>query len=72
MFNLFKKKKTGEVDLKCPRCNLVMDKIKKQDVVIDVCPSCKGMWLDDKEIDKLVELGKKGGKHGKKTKKTKK
>ena len=64
-FSLFKRKKTGEVDLKCPRCNIVMKKIKKKDVVIDVCPDCNGMWLDDKEIDKLVKIGK-GGKTGKK------
>ena len=64
-FGLFKKKKVGEVDLKCPRCNVVMRKIKKKDVVIDVCPDCNGMWLDDNEINKLVEIGR-GKKHGKK------
>jgi len=62
-----KKKKTGEVNLKCPRCNIVMKKIKKADVVIDVCESCNGMWLDDNEIEKLVKIGgkKKNGKEKK-------
>ena len=64
-FNLFKRKKFGEVDLKCPRCNVVMKKLKKKHVIIDVCQKCKGMWLDDKEIDKLVKITK-GDKHGKK------
>ena len=68
MFNFLKKKKTGEVPLNCPRCNVVMDKIRKEDVVIDVCPDCNGMWLDDKEIDKLAEYAR-GGKDGKKRKK---
>ena len=41
-----------------------MKKIKKRDVVIDVCKKCNGMWLDDKEIDKLIMLAQ-GGKDGK-------
>jgi len=40
--------------LKCPRCNIYMKKLKKNDVTIDVCKQCKGMWLDDDEIEKLV------------------
>ena len=40
-----------------------MKKIKKSDVVIDICQKCNGMWLDDKEIDKLVKISK-GGKNG--------
>ncbi|MBN2368032.1 zf-TFIIB domain-containing protein [Candidatus Woesearchaeota archaeon] len=51
----------------CPRCNVKMNKIRKHDVVIDVCPGCKGMWLDDKEIEKLASYAK-GGKDGKKRK----
>lgn len=55
-------KNKGEVDLYCPRCEVIMRKIEKHDVIIDVCPECNGMWLDDGEIDKLVEMGKKYGK----------
>ena len=58
MFNLFKKNK--ERKLRCPRCSVKMDKIEKQEVVIDVCPGCNGMWLDDKEMDKIIEIGKQG------------
>lgn len=63
---MFKKKIEGEVDLKCPRCDKVMKKIEKKGVVIDVCKKCNGMWLDDGEIEKLMELA--GGKNGKKAK----
>ena len=52
-------KKHGEELLMCPRCKVKMRKIKKGEVIIDVCRSCKGMWLDDKEIDKLVMIGQK-------------
>ncbi len=44
------------IPLLCPRCHIVMDKIHKNNVTIDVCPKCKGIWLDDKEIDKLMKL----------------
>jgi len=33
-----------------------MEKLKKKDVIIDICKKCKGMWLDDGEIHKLAEL----------------
>lgn len=33
-----------------------MQKIEKRDVIIDVCKKCKGMWLDDQEIEKLIRL----------------
>jgi len=62
---LFKKNKEGL--LKCPRCNIDMKKLEKNNVVIDVCKKCKGMWLDDNEIEKLVMIGK-----GSKTLKSKK
>ena len=59
MFNFLKKnRKFEEIDLNCPRCNIIMRKIKKKDVIIDVCDKCKGMWLDDKEIEKLAEIAK--------------
>lgn len=51
-------KKHGEELLSCPRCDTKMKKIKKNNVIIDVCKTCKGMWLDDNEIDKLAQLGK--------------
>ena len=44
-----------------------MKKLEKNNVVIDVCRKCKGMWLDDNEIEKLVMIGK-----GSKTLKSKK
>ncbi|HLF54591.1 MAG TPA: zf-TFIIB domain-containing protein [Candidatus Nanoarchaeia archaeon] len=59
---LFKKKNVAESDLNCPRCHVVMRKIKKEDVMIDVCDKCNGMWLDDGEIHKLGEMMEKNGK----------
>ena len=45
--------------LTCPRCSSKLDKIEKNKVVIDVCPFCRGMWLDDGEIEKLSQYSQK-------------
>jgi Zn-finger nucleic acid-binding protein len=44
--------------MKCPVCpdsTLLMS--ERQGVEIDYCPSCRGVWLDRGELDKLVQLG---------------
>lgn len=42
--------------MKCPVCHEVrMKEIEKDGVLIDVCPDCKGVWLDRDELDKLLE-----------------
>lgn len=42
--------------MKCPVCgtpDLLMT--ERQGVEIDYCPSCRGVWLDRGELDKLIE-----------------
>ena len=42
--------------MKCPVCdNVRMREVQKDDVLIDVCPDCKGVWLDRGELDKLMK-----------------
>jgi uncharacterized protein len=36
-----------------------MQEMKKYDVDIDYCPSCKGVWLDRGEIDKIANVQSK-------------
>ncbi|WP_223068750.1 zf-TFIIB domain-containing protein [Paenibacillus caui] len=41
--------------MKCPVCHDVrMKEVEKDGVLIDVCPECKGVWLDRGELDKLL------------------
>lgn len=41
--------------MKCPVCNDVrMREVEKDGVLIDVCPECKGVWLDRGELEKLM------------------
>ena len=42
--------------MKCPQCKdnaLAMS--ERQGIEIDYCPSCRGIWLDRGELDKLIE-----------------
>ncbi|CAM3612537.1 Transcription factor zinc-finger domain-containing protein [Bordetella sputigena] len=42
--------------MKCPSCRepeLVMS--ARQNIEIDYCPQCRGVWLDRGELDKLIE-----------------
>jgi len=42
--------------MKCPVCTDVrMREVEKDGVMIDVCPDCKGVWLDRGELDKLMQ-----------------
>lgn len=43
--------------MNCPICNDVrMREVQKENVMIDVCPDCKGVWLDRGELEKLMSL----------------
>jgi len=39
--------------LLCPRCRALMDIEKADDVEVDVCLGCHGVWLDSGELDAL-------------------
>jgi Zn-finger nucleic acid-binding protein len=41
--------------MKCPVCNVALLMTDKQGVEIDYCPTCRGIWLDRGELEKLVE-----------------
>ena len=40
----------------CPACGVSLDISDRQGVEIDHCPSCRGVWLDRGELDKIIEL----------------
>lgn len=39
----------------CPRCGVTLAMTDRQGVEIDYCPTCRGVWLDRGELDKLIE-----------------
>jgi uncharacterized protein len=38
----------------CPHCNTQMHELTKTGVLLDVCPDCKGTWLDRGELEKIL------------------
>lgn len=41
--------------MKCPICNVDLQMTERQNVEIDYCPQCRGVWLDRGELDKIIE-----------------
>ncbi|RAK50671.1 zf-TFIIB domain-containing protein [Phenylobacterium deserti] len=40
--------------LLCPNCNLSMQNVNRSGVELDMCPNCRGVWLDRGELEKLM------------------
>ncbi len=52
-------KEARKTDYDCPRCGNKLEEMKfvqVQDLLIDRCPQCKGIWLDDGELPKLEAI----------------
>ena len=45
--------------MKCPACETLLAMTERQGVEIDYCPSCRGMWLERGELDKLIERARR-------------
>lgn len=41
--------------MKCPACDCELRMSERKGVEIDYCPTCRGVWLDRGELDKLLE-----------------
>jgi uncharacterized protein len=46
--------------MQCPVCDERLREVEKYGVMIDLCPSCKGIWLDRGELEKIVGLEERG------------
>lgn len=56
LIHMLRLSKFKGITMKCPTCAdtpLVM--AERQGVEIDYCPSCRGIWLDRGELDKLLD-----------------
>lgn len=41
--------------LLCPNCQSNMQALHRAGVEFDMCPSCRGVWLDRGELEKIIE-----------------
>ena len=49
--------------MKCPKCGADLQEQTRGHAKIDVCPECRGVWLDSGEIDILRQVGETGSPH---------
>lgn len=41
--------------MECPICKVTLLMSEKQNIEIDYCPTCRGVWLDRGELEKIIE-----------------
>ncbi len=41
--------------MNCPNCDVPLVISERQQVEIDYCPRCRGVWLDRGELDKILD-----------------
>lgn len=44
--------------LMCPNDNASMQTVRRGEVEFDMCPQCRGVWLDRGELEKLLAEGR--------------
>ena len=45
----------------CPRNHEPLKEIEFEGVLVDICPSCGGVWFDPKELEKFDEAHEEAG-----------
>jgi Zn-finger nucleic acid-binding protein len=46
--------------LLCPNCNTSMQAVNRAGVELDICPQCRGVWLDRGELEKVLGEAREG------------
>ena len=46
--------------MQCPKCEGVMKERTREGIEIDVCGSCRGIFLDKGELEKFIEMAEQG------------
>ena len=42
--------------LKCPKCSAAMEKVTFDAITVDRCTSCRGLWFDAREHERLKRM----------------
>lgn len=42
--------------LMCPNCNLSTQQVRRHEIEIDMCPQCRGVWMDRGELEKILDM----------------
>jgi Zn-finger nucleic acid-binding protein len=44
-----------DLPMLCPNCKTPLSIADRSGIEIDFCPTCRGVWLDRGELDKIIE-----------------
>ena len=50
--------------MNCPRCTSTLEELDRDGITIDRCTSCRGIWLDRGELERLTARVREGERHG--------
>ena len=53
-------KAAGTSSMRCPRCDGTLNESKFEEVMIDICDKCGGVWLDSGELEQVTKKDKGG------------
>lgn len=53
--------------MQCPNDQTTLLMTERQGIEIDYCPTCRGVWLDRGELDKLIETNESADTHNQQT-----
>ena len=53
-------KAAGTSSMQCPRCDGTLKESKFEEVLIDTCDKCGGVWLDSGELEQLTKKENSG------------
>lgn len=42
--------------MNCPKCSQGLEQLELEGIEVDKCTSCNGVWLDEYELEDLLEL----------------
>jgi phage FluMu protein Com len=42
--------------MRCPKCGVIMQEVNMSGVLVDRCGGCKGLFLDNGELETLMEV----------------
>lgn len=52
---------TKELDLECPKCDGKLVETAFENITIDVCNKCSGVWLEAGELAQIVDKNENSG-----------
>ena len=55
------KRERAQHFMRCPKCGGTLAEQEHHHVKIDICPDCRGIWLDAGELQQLERAGGAGG-----------